>query len=334
MARGVRNTAGINHTEMQQKHSFRGLDSPQAVQGAKADDTTKAIEFLRLFMGEGQHTIAAIKAEAEKQEIPLETLLAAKNYLRVQKIPPEQEGGETLYQLPPEERPASLIEHTKPGEDRFSITDAEFKAWGFDTNVYEPRWVRDPRVWEDGSVRGPGATGHMREVLAQNPGSELVADENGEWVMNGTDLILLKVPRSQIDLARARDAQREKEYWAQIDEEQMADDEFPEGDIKRLKDLKRRNSIENHNAGMIGPASPSQGLNYEDYVKWRNLSPSDIEKEELSYSLGARASRELSGQAAEDVIRAQREQRRDASSGKFISIPPNVRPRNIQGARK
>lgn len=217
---------------------------------------------------------------------------------------------------------SDVVEYRDPTHDEFYLSPEECKAYGIRDNE-QYVWIRDPNYWAN---KVPGD--RVRQFQRENAGGRVIM-ENGQFVTNGVDLILATRPMSEVEKMRARDRRIEEEHWKEGEKQRRSDD-FDSSDKERLMYQKMMNSEENRRAGLIGPQSPSSGLAYEDYVKWRGLTEADIEAEERSYSmLPERTSRELDEtQAAERARANQREQRR-GGDGKFISIPPNVRPRNL-----
>lgn len=323
MPQGSRSTAGINTTRMQQKHRGRGLENKikSPLQAAK--------DFLRSFLADGPVPEADVKAKATENGIIPTVLGQARALLdiKVGELEPleGEQGGVVGWALPEaaEKDAAYTIDRLPPGEDEFTLTPEERRQFGIKDNE-QHGWIRDDRYWGN---KVPG--NRAREFCRQNPGGRIVTMD-GEPVTNGTDLVLTARPLSEVAKRQAMDAQREEEHFNHIEQEIADDDEFDTKDRKRMEERKHANTLEHVNAGMIGPSSPSSGVNYEDYIRWRNLTPQQIEEEERSYSLGRFYGSEPEGEAAEAAIAAARKQnlRRDGG-GKFISIPATVRPRNL-----
>lgn len=319
MPYGSRATAGVNTTANQQKYRGRGVDAP-----AKSV-SQRCREFLRRMLADGPVGTMQLKMKGAQEGLAWASIQQAKYDIGALSTVLDKKPAWCLK----EEDAApvvSLQERVKPGEDEFSLTPEERKQFGIGDNE-EIGWIRDDRYWGN---KVPG--NRARQFLKENPGGRLVYHE-GELITNGVDLVLTARPMAEVEKLRARDAAIEREYYRMQDQEQRDDDEFNPQDKDALIRRKRQNQEQFRRSGMIGPNSPSSGLAYEDYIRYRGLTLDDIKREERSYALGPFADRELSGEAAEAAIADARRQRaseapRDAG-GRFYSLPPTVRPRNL-----
>lgn len=341
MPNGTRNTAGINTTANQQRYRGRGLET--GIPGSKTQQE-HANDWLRRILSDGPKDgmlDSDVKQRAQREGVDELMLLKARTALGVESVRGDEGGW--LWRLPEkpleaEEQSAALtaafaVDRTRPGEDEFSLTPDELKQFGIkDTEDYS--WIRDPRQWEETRI----APGRVRQFKNENDGGRIVTFK-GDYVTNGQDLILAARPRKLVEEAQARDMQREREYWGYLDAGQREDD-FPAHDREALLAIRHANSRANIESGRIGPNSPSHGMNYEDYVRYRGLTTKDIEAEEMLHCFG-HAVQDMDDEAASAAFR-DNQQRRETrqgrdSGGKFISIPANVRPRNLmqpKGAAK
>lgn len=324
MPNGTRATAGINTTRNQERYRGRGLEN--RIKSKTPEQLVE--EWLKQALSEGPQPETEIRSRAANSHIDQLTLARVKIVLGVETV--RGETGEWVWRMP--EKPleeeegnealkaAFAIDRTKPGEDEFTLTPEELKAFGIkETEDY--CWVRDPRSWEDTRI----APGRIRQFQIDNEGARIITFK-GDYVTCGSDLILATRPRKLVEQAQARDLQLEAEYLGHIEDERHEDD-FDRGDRDALEELKRANTQANLNTGKIGPQSPSSGMPYEEYIRNRGLSLKDIEAEEMFHCFGHNA-QDLDDEAAAAVTRQDRERRRD-TGGKFISIPANVRPRNL-----
>lgn len=347
MSEGIRQTAGINTTSMQEKHRGRAIHEANKIKTAKPPTLTQQrTEWLRGLLADVPERMLSpneVRAAAEStglfpSEESLNSIKKDAGVLSVStdsgwmwKLPSPDETDEEdetreegVYPTPPAESPIVARDRIIPGEDEFSLTDAEKKSFGI-APTEEHCWIRDDRYWGN---KVPG--NRQRQFLRENHGARIITVD-GEPVTNGTDLILAVRPKSEVEAKAKRDAQVAADYDRRIEREKLDDDEFDPSDREGLNRRKHLNTEAHIAAGMIGANSPSSGLAYEDYVKWRGLTREDIEREERQYSL-RRYSVELDGEAADEAIAAARrgkDARGRDSGGKFISIPPNVRPRNL-----
>ncbi len=210
-------------------------------------------------------------------------------------------------------------------EDEFSVTEAERQKYKIRPDE-QVCWIRDPAYWK-GKVPGDP----VRIFERENPGGRVIMYE-GQHVANGIDVIMAVRPMAEVEAQRRRD-QAEVDRIARQTSQLLRDDDFNRNDDARLRQQMQINSEQHRNAGMIGPASPSQGMAYEEYVRNRGLSDAQIEREELSYSLGPHYSKVLSDEQAEAMEAANRRAGGRGgdrgSSGKTYSLPPTIRPRNL-----
>lgn len=276
-----------------------------------------AKDFLRKQLADGFKPTKEVKAAAKTEGINPNYLDKARLELGVKT---EHDGPTWIWRLPSEEekeKPAEVVLEgvVEQGEDSFSLTRDEKASYGIKDNE-QHCWIRDPRYW----TKQPGVSGDDARILKhQVPGARIIM-KDGEYVENGSDLILAAVPKAWVEKNQAEQRQREKEYHGQIDKQKMADD-FDADDLDTLARQKAMNSFNAHAAGLIGTASPSHGMPMEDYIKNRGLTAKEIEREELSYALKR-------GTDVESFVQQLSEKPR-GSGGKFISIPANVRPRNL-----
>lgn len=312
----LRKTAGINTTSMQEKHRGRGLDvKPKSPLAA-------AKSWLKLFLEEGPQSPSSVKKAAETEGIAMKWLTEAKKELGIEVSHTSGEGW--TWALPQTEEAEQEVEPVQmlreatiePGEDEFSLRPEEKRAFGIRDNE-QHCWIRDDRYWGN---KVPG--NRQREFLRENAGARIILVD-GEPVSNGTDLILAVRPKSEIEKKAARDKAIEDDYHNRIEREKLDDDEFDSKNREALEYRKHINTVQNIQAGLIGPNSPSTGLPYEDYIKFRGLTKAQIEAEEVSYSCRRTTSRETN-EPPDD-----RRQQPRGSDGKFYSLPPNVRPRNL-----
>lgn len=321
MPSGSRATAGLNTTDMQQKHRWTGPKrKPITLEES-------ARRWVRTFLIDG---IAKSKEEVEKafEEAGFKAYLLHK--LQAELIEGVDVDGVWSWKLKPEvEEPVLFTVHEavkEPGEDEYSLTADERKTFGI-KDTEQHCWIRDPEVWRQ---RAPGDSG--RKFLRDNPAGRIIY-HNGQTVTNGDDLILAALPKAIVEARREVERQRDLELQRQIESEKMLDDEFDPTDRAANQRRKQFNTQQHISSGMIGPQSPSSGMPYEEYVRNRGLTAEDIEREERSYSLRGYTDRELDGDEAARVIAEQRSQRASqqprGEGGKFYSLPPSVRPRNL-----
>lgn len=322
MPSGSRATAGLNTTVMQEKHRWHG---PKRVPITKEESARR---WLRTFLIDGPKPKSDVEKAFEEAGHKPYLLKVVQGGLVVG----EDIDGVYCWKLAPEvtEPAVDTIREgvIEKGEDEYSLTSEEKKMFGIKDSE-QHCWIRDPEVWKH---RAPGDSG--RNFLRANAhlGGRIIY-HNGATVTNGDDLILAVVPKAVIEQRRALERARDEELQAQIEAEKMNDDEFDPSDRSALNRRKHFNTQQHIAAGMIGPQSPSSGMPYEDYVRNRGLTAADIEREERSYSLRGMSQVELDGDEAARVIAEDRSRRASqqprGDSGKFYSLPPNVRPRNL-----
>lgn len=213
-----------------------------------------------------------------------------------------------------------------PGHDDFYIGEAERKAYGI-PDTMEPVWIRDDRYWKN-KVPGNRELSFQRE----NAGGYVVRVDNAP-VVCGDDLVLAVRPREMMDRYREQEAKDvqdfERRMRAAQETEVMDESDFDKENDERKRAIKNANTRRHLESGMIGNASPSQGMDFETYIRNRGMSADDIETEELSYARGRSSVSidDLKEIAAE--MAGGRSVSRGGGSGKFTSLPPNVRPRNL-----
>lgn len=277
--------------------------------------TTK--DFIKKSLSEGPKSTNDVKAEAKAEGVNTNYFNKARLDLGIVTF---REGPLWMWRLPnaeEKEKPVDVLREgvVELGEDSFSLTADEKQMYGIKDNE-QHCWIRDPRYW----TKQPGVSGDdARTLKHQVPGSRIIMHD-GDYVENGSDLILAVVPKSWVEKNKAAQLQLEKEYHGQIDRQKMADDYDP-NDEDNLERQKAINSANAQAAGMIGAASPSHGMPMEDYIRNRGLTAKEIEHEELTYALRR-------GTDVESFMKEISERPRN-SSGKFVSIPANVRPRNL-----
>lgn len=219
-----------------------------------------------------------------------------------------------------------MSERIPPGEDEFTLTPMDKQDLGIsDSEDYA--WIRDDKYWA-GKVPGNRFQQWRRENRAPDgsmPGRMVMQD--GEVFRNGTDLVLVAIPKEVKQISRDREAKEFDDWQRQIDgaqeTERMDDTDFNASDRDRMKAMKHANSRRDRTSGMVG-GGPSAGRRFEDYVRDAGLTAAQMEAEEMSYARGGRTSRESNEVPAPEPRQAQRD-----SGGKFYSLPPNVRPRNL-----
>jgi len=217
----------------------------------------------------------------------------------------------------------------QPGEDAFSLTEQDKRDLGIgEHETY--KWIRDDRYWSK-HVPGNRFQEWRRENRAPDgsmPGRMVTQD--GEPFRNGSDLVLVALPKEINQIALDREAARDKEWFQQIagaqETERMDDSDFNQNDRNAL--MRAKQASRRQNSGMIG-TGPSAGMAFEDYVRNTGLTAAQMDAEELRYARAGRNERYY--QNIEDAP-AERTQR-DSGSGKFISLPPNVRPRNLMNKK-
>jgi hypothetical protein len=209
-------------------------------------------------------------------------------------------------------------------EDELSVTMAERKKWGIKDNE-QVMHIRDPRWWTKHEPQDPA-----RAFLRQNAGSRIIYD-GGEPVSTGFDTILAVRPMEEVEKLRERERQQQIELENEGKRTRRSDD-F-DRNAPGIEQQKYANSEAHTNAGMIGPQSPSSGVALEDYIRLQQLSAKDIEAEERLYSLGSHYAKVYSDEEAEAMETANRRAggrgNERAAAGKFFSLPPTIRPRNL-----
>lgn len=206
-------------------------------------------------------------------------------------------------------------------EDYFSLTDEERQEYGIKDNE-QPCWIRDPRWW-DRHVPGNSIPMWKRG----NPGGRVITVD-GQYVTNGEDLILACRPVSEVEKLLDRERKADQEIREENSRTRRNDD-FNVADKDFLIEQAARNSQQNHEMGLIGVTSPSQGLEYEAYIKNRGLTEADIQEEAEKYALGPMYAKMVAIREEEDE--AERQGRRGGrGGGRTYSIPQNVRPRNLR----
>jgi len=160
--------------------------------------------------------------------------------------------------------------------------------------------------------------------------------QNGEPFSNGFDLVLCVRPKSEVEKLRSREAAELKDYLKQHDPLNPDHMEAPEEDfdaknLNRLKSAKRANTKLAFDNGMIGTHSPTSGLTYEEALDRLRVTPSMIEQEESKWARGPRHLN-VSDEEYQSQRREQPTSPRDGGTGKFISIPATVKPRNLAKA--
>lgn len=285
------------------------------VQGAK--------DFLRDCLWDGPMTIEEVKAMAETSGIAPMHLGRA---VEILKIVVDEEA--QTYALPETEKPAEVAETRPPAVDEFSLTAEECKEYGIDLNTHEYGWIRDERVWGHGP---DGEYNRARQYMLHNRGGEVVL-VGGEPVPNGSDLILVKRPKSEVEKMRQREREQEKHHWGQNEKAQqgaLRDDDFHKSNEAYMRQLKEQRRQESIQMGLVGGTSLSQGMTMEEFIDARRLTAEQVEAERRHHALGRMAVQDVDdvGEAAR-LLRDQRQQQR-GSGGKVYSIPPTVRPRNL-----
>lgn len=211
-----------------------------------------------------------------------------------------------------------------PGHDDFYIGAEERKMYNIPEHM-EPAWIRDDRAWKN-RVPGNRESSFQRE----NPGGYVVKVD-GAPVVCGDDLVLAVRPRGQMDKYRETEAKDaydfQKRMLASMESEVMEEDDFDKSNEDRKRQMKAAATRRHMENGMIGQNSPSQGMNLDDYIRFRGLSADDIATEELTYARGR------SSVSIDDLKQIQAEmeggRRSTSGSGKTYSLPANVRPRNL-----
>lgn len=316
----------MTQTSMQRKYRGR-YDNPKP-----KTQFQSVKDFLRRELADGKRVHKRdLEIKAREEGIPTYPFADAKTELGIEGIKSEERPGQVLWVLPDAPPVATVAKeatvdpnrthHTH--EDQFSLTVEERKMYGIRDDE-QVTWQRDPAYWK-GKVPGDP----IRMFQRENPGGRVIY-HNGETVGNDVDVILCVRPMSEVEKARTRDQERANDL-ARQQAKQLRDDDFNKDDDARIRAQMEHNSRENMASGLIGPASPSSGMAYEDYVRNRGLSKADIEREELSFSLGNIYSREISDDQAEEMMAASRRAggRGQGTSGKTYSLPPTIRPRNL-----
>jgi|SRR5579872_6516816 len=148
-------------------------------------------------------------------------------------------------------------ERLEPGYDQFTVTERDRRAYGIEDHE-EARWIRNPHIWRQ---REMGDRGRM--FLNQNPGGRIVKNADGGFVENGDDLILATVPKSLSEAAA-----RERDRAAAQEEKDIADRRLPGqfpglANEEALEEIAHATRAELAELGLLGPASPSHGMDYE-----------------------------------------------------------------------
>lgn len=229
------------------------------------------------------------------------------------------------------------VDHTQTHEDQFALTSEERRMYGIRANE-QHCWIQDPDYWSQ-RVPGDPTRTHLR-----TPGARVVIHK-GDYVRNGPDLILATVPMEHVERNKAEHREQVKELEEDL-KGRLRSDSFTlkaNVDDDRVRAQAEFNTEANHQMGLTGPMSPSSGLSYDEYLKYRGISPEAERREAVEHALGRFYSNDLTDaqvkqayeagvlprEMAEQVQAAGGGQPR-GSSGKFISIPQNVRPRNLQ----
>jgi len=214
----------------------------------------------------------------------------------------------------------------EPGEDEFTLTRMDREELGIRENE-DYAWIRDDKYWA-GKVPGNRFQQWRRENRAPDgtmPGRMITQD--GEPFRNGTDLVLVALPKEVKQIARDREKQEFDEWQRQIEgaqrTERMDDSDFNPSDRDALLRMKHAGMRNNRNSGMIG-TGPSAGRPFEAYVRDAGLTEAQMWAEELSFARGGRHGRE-----SNDVTTPEPRAQERRGSTTTYSLPPNVRPRNL-----
>lgn len=202
------------------------------------------------------------------------------------------------------------------GYDQFTVTDEMKKDLGIDPG-WGLQWIRDDRWWQR---HVPG--NRFYEFKHNNPGAELVLHE-GQPFSNGTDLVLAKIPPEIAERNRKGREQTEREFFKQQEMDKHEEDWDPE-DKKKVRAQMKANSAMHERNGMIGPRSRTEGIPYEEAFRLEQKRGVDTDADELRWARGNRHV-DYDDDAAAELMERETHSR----GGKTISIPPNVRPRNL-----
>lgn len=281
-------------------------------------------QFLRAVLAEEDLTVKQVKALAAEGGFEWKWVQAAKKEVGVEASYVDN----VWYWSLPQKEAEPVVTTTRVDEenqDAFSLSREERAALGIKPGE-GVRAVQDPRYWDKHAL-------YNEVKKLERQGCRLARDEKGEMVQYGLDTVMMIVPTELMEKKRAFDENREKEHFKYLNQPIVKDEEdFDPTNPQMIQMRKLQNTEMHRQTGMIGPMSPSQGRPYEDYIRDRGLTEAQIEHEELTYALGNGYEAHTDPERIAEVMGRGKGQSRD-SSGKFFSLPPNVRPRNLQPAR-
>lgn len=298
--------------------------------------------FLKKMLDEngGRLQVRALNKAARAEGIVIANLNKARQALGCGTV---QEGIE-WYCLAPELKPAATIvaesfndlsrTHEKC-EDQFNVSMEERRRLGIRDDE-QVCWIPDPRWWRN---KAPGQSPDMWQ--RRNSGGRIIT-ENGEYIPNGDDLIMAVRPMEEVEKLRERE-RIECEAAERINVANEAGfkrpDDFDASDKQQFEMIKQMNHEQFVRSGWVGPASPSSGLSLEQYKQYRGLSEADIEREAIGFALGHHVAQDLSDEqimALGNPVpeRGGRSGQPRSNDGKFYSLPPTIRPRNLAQPQK
>lgn len=234
------------------------------------------------------------------------------------------------------------VEHFDAGvafnkcDDMFSVSIEERKRLGIKDNE-QVCWINDPRYWQGVA---PGLAPHS--WIAKNPGGRVVLD-HGNYIPCGDDLIMAVRPIAEVEKMerlRQQECHRVEREVVANSEGMKHQDDFDADDSEMFMQRKENNKRQWRENGLIGPFSPSNGLLPDTYVQNRGLTESEVRREEFSYAMyGQFQEVNLTDQQINELVSGQspvsggRDQGQARSGdGRFVSIAPTVRPRNLMSA--
>lgn len=299
----------------------------------------QAKDWLKNHLADGElHDVIEMNKAARAEGIIIANLQAARKALNCVSV---RIGAENKVRLPKEGEEGHSGPKAKVAKESFNDLSRNFEVCEDQHNVStEERvrlgikpteqvcWMPSPEMYD----RTPGA--NLQAWLRGNPGARVIKD-NGGYVYNGLDTVLCVVPRALVEerlKANRIEALRVEAENAADEAGMNRPDDFDRSNTELMNSLMAAN-----HASKVLAQSPSSGKTVEEFVRREGYSETQILRAEACVALPEHANqiRSMSDKEFMSLFDETTPERGGnagqsrGAGGRFMSVGPNVRPRNL-----